>query len=160
VELTHRVEWWLYRGKRPNPIARVLNRAWAVLAAKGVGPDRLVQLEVTGTRTGKPVSLPVVVADYQGERHLVSMLGEDTNSVRNILAASGQAVLCHGRREPVRLVEVDVGERAPILRRYLERAPGARPHVPVDRRAPIEDYELIAGQFPVFRITTPEPSNG
>ena len=60
------------------------------------------------------------------------------------------------RRHPeaVRLDEVDAGARAPILRRYLAVAPGARPHIPVDRRAPLRDFERIAAQFPVFRVTT------
>jgi len=154
VALTHRVDRWLYRGKRPHGLARILNRAWAGLAAKGVGPRGLAQLEVTGRNTGKPVSFPVVVADYQGQRYLVSMLGEDTNWVRNVRAASGNAVLSHRGREPVRLEEVAPDERPAILRRYLECAPGGRPHFPVDRRAPIEKFETIAGRYPVFRVTT------
>ncbi|MGO9560974.1 MAG: nitroreductase/quinone reductase family protein [Acidimicrobiales bacterium] len=154
----HRIDRWLYRGGRPHLLARILNRAWSGLAASGVGPRGLVQLEVVGRKTGRPVSFPVVVADYQAERYLVSMLGEDTSWVRNVRAASGRAVLRHGRREPVQLQEVGPDERAPILRRYLECAPGGRPHFPVDRQAPIEEFEAIAGQFPVFRITVPESS--
>ena len=65
-------------------------------------------------------------------------------------------MLRRGRPEVVRLEEVELAARAPILRRYLAVAPGARPHIPVDRRAPLQDFELIAAQFPVFRITTPK----
>ena len=36
--------------------------------------------------------------------------------------------------------------------RYLELAPGARPHVPVDPGAPIEEFERVAPHYPVFRI--------
>ncbi|MCA2229938.1 hypothetical protein [Nonomuraea aurantiaca] len=32
-------------------------------------------------------------------------------------------------------------------------APGARPHIPVDRRAPLEEFERIASRIPVFHIT-------
>jgi hypothetical protein len=60
--------------------------------------------------------------------------------------------LRHGRRESVSLVEVDPALRAPILRRYLALAPGARPHIPVDRGAPLRDFEAIAADYPVFRI--------
>lgn len=109
-------------------------------------------MEVTGRRTGKTVSFPVVIADFRGERYLVSMLGEDTNWVRNVRAAGGRAVLRHGRREDVRLEEVAPGARAEILRRYLERAPGARAHIPVDQHAPIEEFERIAPQYPVFHV--------
>jgi hypothetical protein len=76
---------------------------------------------------------------------------------RNVRAAGGRAVLRHGRREAVRLEEVDPGARAPILRRYLALAPGARAHIPVDRRAPLEEFDRIAAQIPVFRITADQP---
>ena len=52
----------------------------------------------------------------------------------------------------VYLEEVEPGDRAPILRRYLEVAPGARPHLPVDRHAPLAEFERIADQYPVFWI--------
>jgi hypothetical protein len=66
-------------------------------------------------------------------------------------------VLRHGRREAVRLDEVEPGARAPILRRYLALAPGARAHIPVDRRAPLEEFDRVAAQIPVFRITPDRP---
>lgn len=116
-------------------------------------PDRAVTLEVVGRRTGRLVSLPLVAVRYDGERYLVAMLGANTGWVRNVRAAEGRAVLRHGRREPVRLVEVPAGARAPILRRYLAVAPGARAHLPVDRRAPLAEFERIAASIPVFRIT-------
>jgi hypothetical protein len=46
---------------------------------------------------------------------------------------------------------------ARLQNRALERAPGARPHIPIDRRAAPEAFERIAPGIPVFRITT-EPS--
>jgi hypothetical protein len=94
-----------------------------------------------------------MVADYQGERYLVAMLGEGTNWVSNVRAAAGRAVLRHGPREAVRLEEVDPRARAPILRRYLQVAPGARPHIPVDRRAPLAEFERIAALYPVFHVS-------
>ena len=155
MERTHSLDQWLYRGKRPNRLARLLNGAWAKLAAAGVGPAQLVMLEVAGRRTGKAISFPVVVADYRGERYLVSMLGEGTNWVRNVRAAHGRAVLRRGHREAIRLDEVDPGQRAPILRRYLECAPGARSHIPVGREAPLQEFERIAAQYPVFHVAVP-----
>lgn len=143
---------WLYRGGRPRGVARTLNAAQAWLAGTGVGPQRLVVLEVQGRTTGQTRSLPVVIADYRGERYLVSMLGEHTSWVRNVRAAGGRAALRHGRREAVRLEEVDVGARPPILRRYLECAPGARGHIPVDVKASLEEFERIADRYPVFRV--------
>ena len=71
-----------------------------------------------------------MIADYEGQRYLVSMLGPSANWVRNLEADGGKAELRHGRGETVRLVEVDPAQRAPILRRYLALAPGARPTSP------------------------------
>lgn len=144
----------LYRGGRPNRLARAMNRSWAVLHSSGL-VRCLVTLEVPGRRTGRIISCPLVVVDYQDERYLVAMLGQNANWVLNLRAAGGWAVLRHGRRVKVRLEEVEPGKRAPILRRYLAYAPGARPHVPVDRHAPLEDFERIAAQIPVFRVTAP-----
>jgi deazaflavin-dependent oxidoreductase (nitroreductase family) len=143
---------WMYRGGRPNAIARFLNRATVALVSAGLSPKLLVVLEVEGRRTGRPVSMPVVVADVRGERYLVSMLGEKSQWVRNVRAAGGRATIRHGRRAPVKLEEVAVEARAPILKRYLALAPGARAHIPVDQQAPLDEFERIAGDYPVFRI--------
>jgi deazaflavin-dependent oxidoreductase (nitroreductase family) len=143
----------MYPRGRPNRLARVLNRGWAIAHAAGLWPSRLVTLEVAGRRTGRPISFPLVMADYQGERYLVSMLGEGSNWVRNVRAARGRAVLRHGRREAVRLEEVDPGARAPILRRYYSLAPGPRAFISVDRHASLEEFEKVAPRIPVFRVT-------
>ena len=143
---------WLYRGGRPNRVARLADRFTAALSARGVGLDYLVTLEVPGRRSGRTVGLPIVVADVRGERYLVSMLGEGVNWVRNVRAAGGDATLRHGRREEVRLEEVTPERRAPVLKAYLGRAPNARVHIPVDKNAPLADFERVAGRFPVFRI--------
>jgi deazaflavin-dependent oxidoreductase (nitroreductase family) len=145
---------WLYREQRPNRIARMLNRAWAVLFSSGILPDYMVTLEVTGRKSGRTVSLPVAVAVVDGERYLVSMLGENVNWVQNVRAAGGRAVLRSGGREEVHLEEVPAEQRAPILKAYLQRAPGARPHVPVDKDAPLAEFEKVAAAFPVFRVVS------
>ena len=80
------------------------------------------------------------------------MLGEGVNWVSNVRAAGGHAVLRHGHRVAVRLQEVEPGGRAPILKRYLELAPGARAHIPVDPGAPVAAFERIASDYPVFRV--------
>ena len=142
----------LYQGGRPNALARLLNRCWAALHSRGIAPDYLVTLEVTGRQSGRTISLPLVMVVQEGERYLVSMLGADAAWVRNVKAAGGRAVLRHGRAEQVRLEELAIEKRAPVLKAYLQRAPGARPHIAVDRDAPIEKFEAIAAQTPVFRI--------
>jgi deazaflavin-dependent oxidoreductase (nitroreductase family) len=143
---------WFYRGGHPNRLASVLNRGTAALYALGLFPNYLVAMEVVGRRSGRAITLPMVMAIVDGQRYLVSMLGENVDWVRNVRAAGGRAVLRHGRREEVRLEEVSVEMRAPVLKAYLRRAPGARPHVAVDKDAPLAEFERIAAQIPVFRV--------
>ena len=142
----------LYAGRRPGRVARVLNRGQAALHSVGIWPKRLATLEVVGRRSGRRISLPVVIADHEGERYLVAMLGENASWVANVRAAGGHVALRHGKREALRLEEVAPADRAPILRRYLDVAAGARAHFPLDRHAPLEDFEAIASQYPVFRV--------
>jgi hypothetical protein len=89
-----------------------------------------------------------------GQRYLASMLGDNTQWVRNVRAAGGKAVLRSGRYEDVQIEELLVNQRAPLLKAYLHAAPGARPHVPVDMDAPIAEFEKIAADYPVFRVTS------
>ena len=50
------------------------------------------------------------------------------------------------------LAEVPTAERAAIIRRYLEKVPGGRPHIPVSLGAPLTDFEALAPRYPVFRV--------
>jgi len=145
---------WLYRGHRPNWIASILNRAWAAIFSSGVTPDYLATLEVTGRKSGRTISLPVVVTIFDGQRYLVSMLGNDAQWVQNVRAAGGRAVLRCGGSKEIQLEELPADQRAPILRAYLQRAPGARPHVPVNKDASLAEVQRIAAAFPVFQITS------
>ena len=129
-----------------------MNAFWARIYGLGLFPPLLASLEVAGRHSGVARSVPVVVARYEGERYLVSMLGERSEWVRNVRAAGGRATLRHGRSEDVQLVEVPVERRAPIIKEYVRVAPGARPHVPVSQDAPVSDFEPIAPLYPVFHI--------
>ena len=153
---THDYARWLYKGGRPNRFAKLANRISASASSAGLLRSRDVALEVRGRRSGKTISFPVVIADYDGGRYLVSMLGSEANWVRNLEADGGRAELCHRGRTAVHLAVVDPTERAPIFREYLRVAPGARPHIPVDRRAPLEAFARVADDYPVYRI---EPSS-
>lgn len=148
----------MYAGGYGNTTARRFARFWAIVLGTGLFPRRWVTLEVVGRRTGRITRFPLGMADWEGDWYLVSMLGDDCNWVRNVRAAGGLVTIRHGRARARHLVEVPAGERAPILRRYLQKVPGARPHVPVDRNAPLAEFEEIAADYPAFRVeaaTTP-----
>ena len=142
---------WQFRNGRPNWSARALSRVLGIVFAAGIGPNQAATIEVRGRKTGRKISFPIVVVPYEAGRYLVAMLGDKTNWVRN-LRADNHAVLQRGGRENVSLVEDFSSNRAAILRRYLEISPGARPFFPIDRRAPLGDFQAIVDDYPVFRV--------
>ncbi len=143
---------WMYRDGKPHTLAKALNWGWAIIHSWGILPNYFVTLEVVGRQSGKVISFPLVMVVVNGARYLVSMLGDEANWVKNVQAARGHATLRHGRIEHVVLEEVEVDRRAPILKAYLQRAPGARPHIPVSKDAPLAEFEKVAAQYPVFRV--------
>jgi deazaflavin-dependent oxidoreductase (nitroreductase family) len=145
---------WLYRGQRPNWISRILNRAWATVVSTGIASNDYVTMEVTGRKSGRIISFPLVMVIVDGQRYLVSMLGENAQWVLNVRAAGGKAVLRSGGREEIQLEEVPTDQRAPILKAYLQIATGAQPHVPVNKDAALAEFEKIAAAFPVFRLAS------
>ena len=147
---------WMYRGGQPNQFTKIINRGWAFIHSLGLFPNYMVTLEVVGRQSGKLISFPLAMTVMNGERYLVSMLGDNTNWVRNVRAAGGKATLRHGVREQVLLEEVQASQRAPILKMFLAHAPGARPHIPVSKDAPVSAFEAIAGKYPVFKVKTGE----
>ncbi len=156
--LYHRTRWFregnrlFYSSGRPNRAGRLFGDFWVAVDKRGVGPAWMVSLETVGPRTGRRSSIPLVLADWDGAQYAVSMLGERSPWVHNVRAAGGLAVLRHGAPRSVRLVEVPPGERAPILKAYLARAAGGRPHIPVDKDAPLAEFAAVAVDFPVFRV--------
>ena len=122
------------------------------LSRVGLTPPTVVSLETIGSRSGRRRAIPMVVAQDQGHEYLVSMLGGRSPWVHNVRASDGHAWLRRGRLRAVRLLEVSIPERAPIIGAYLQVAAGARPHIPVPTDAPLGEFEAVAGGHPVFRI--------
>jgi hypothetical protein len=90
-----------------------MNRYSAAVHALRVAPNYLVTLDVSGRRSDRTISLPLVMVVVEGERYLVSMLGAEVDWVRNVKAAGGNATLRHGRREEVHLEEVPANQHPP-----------------------------------------------
>lgn len=141
----------MYVGGKGNATARRFARTWGLVFRLGLFPRRWVTLEVRGRTTGQLRRYPLGMADWQGEWFLVSMLGE-CGWVRNVRAAQGQARLLRFRTRRCHLTEVPSAQKAPVLRRYVEKVPGGRPHIPVSRGNSLEDFAAIADNYPVFRV--------
>jgi deazaflavin-dependent oxidoreductase (nitroreductase family) len=141
-----------YRDWRPTRIGRWVNRLASWLTALGLSSKDAAVLEVRGRASGQRRSIPVVIATVEGRRYLVSMLGPESNWVKNVEAAHGDAVLRQEGRRPVHLVEVPATERAPILSEYVRVATSGRNHLPVAFGAPLSEFETIAERYPVYGI--------
>jgi hypothetical protein len=90
-------------------------------------------------------------------QYLVSVHGE-SDWVRNVRAADGQAVILSGSRKKVRLVEIPVEERAPVLLAYVSNGVFGRSAADiakqfgVESEPNIEQMATLADRHPVFRI--------
>jgi deazaflavin-dependent oxidoreductase (nitroreductase family) len=141
-----------YRGWRPTRLGLFVNRLNCWWSGLGLPPRFQATLDVRGRKSGRIRSSPVVIATVEGKEYLVSMLGPDSEWVKNVEAACGDAVLRRGRKRRVRLTIVSAEQRAPILREYVRLAPGGRIHFPVRVGSPQSEFEAIADRYPVYRI--------
>ncbi len=136
-----------YRDWRPTRLGRLVNGAWAWLSGLGLTPRVLLTLQVKGRRSCRLRTNVLVVARHDGQRYLVSMLGEGSDWVRNVRAAGGEAFVKRGRS-----TEVPVSERGQILKAYCHVATSGRHHFPVPHNAPVSEFDAVAERYPVFRI--------
>lgn len=110
-------------------------------------------MTVRGRRTGREYSTPFWVLERPDGRYWVAVFGE-TETVRNARAAGHITVSKGTSREDVRIVEVPVEDRLPILRDYmgLNRTRTARSFMGASRESPDERLAAIAPDHPVFRL--------
>jgi deazaflavin-dependent oxidoreductase (nitroreductase family) len=142
----------LYRNWRPTRLGMWINRLMGWWSGLGLPPKFQAVLEVQGRKSGRTRSTPVVIATVDGQRYLVSMLGTESEWVKNVEALDGEAVLRQGRRQRVHLVPVPAEQRAPILQEYVRIARSGRQHFPVAVNARLSDFEAVAARYPVYRI--------
>lgn len=142
----------MYAGGRGDAAARAFARLWGGVFALGLQPRRWVTLEVVGRRSGQVRRFPLGLARLDGRWYAVSMLGECAWT-RNVRAADEVTFLWRGRHQ-VRLVEVPVADRPPVLAAYLDQVPGGRPHLALPPGRPVADYAEIAARHPTFAVTS------
>jgi deazaflavin-dependent oxidoreductase (nitroreductase family) len=105
-------------------------------------------LSVRGRKSGEVRSTPISIATIDGSRYIVAAFSE-APWVHNVRAA-GSGTLGRGRNvEPVRLVELPVEERGPVLRAFLQQVRGG-----VRFFGSADPDVVVAGahRYPVFRL--------
>lgn len=138
--------------QRPGALIKLSNRLTGVFASMGLGPAKMFVLEARGRKSGQPRLAVVNWIGVDGQRYLVAPRG-NTEWVRNVRAAGGEGTIKRRGRQRVRLEDVPVEQRAPIIQAYLkENAMVTKAHFGIDPEAPIEEFQRIAADHPVFRI--------
>ena len=107
-------------------------------------------LSVRGRRSGELRSTPVSIATVDGTRYIVAAFS-DAAWVKNVRTARS-GTLARGRGiEEVRLIEVPVGERGPVLRAFLQQVRGG---VRFFGSADPDVVVAASDRYPVFRVET------
>jgi len=135
---------------RPPP--RWIVRLNVLLLRLGLQIGSQHLLSIPGRRSGKPRRTPVSIVRVDGRRYIVAAFA-DADWVKNTRAA-GAGVLARGRHgESVRLVELPVVERGPILREFLNQVPGGVRFFGLSSDP--QRIVALAARYPVFRIDDP-----
>lgn len=138
--------------KKPGTMVKVANSILGFFTSLGMAPAKVHRIEVRGRKSGQLRTAVVNVLNYNGDRYLVAPRG-NTEWVRNVEAANGDATLLRKDREKVHLEEVPVDQRAPIIKAYLaENATSTKQYFGVEPDDPIDKFEEIAPDHPAFKI--------
>jgi hypothetical protein len=140
----------------PGAVDRIFGQSLAFLVWIGLVRGHFYLLEVRGRKSGKSISLPVDPLDLDGRRYLVCARGE-SNWVRNARAA-GEVVLARAmRRQRYVVRELPPSLRPPVLKAYLDRfAREVQRFFPVPKGSPVEAFNGLAPQYPVFELQPPD----
>ena len=133
---------------KPPPMWMVRLNAAVLRRGLRIGTQQL--LTVRGRKSGEPRSTPVSLATVNGERYIVAAFA-NAAWVSNVRAAA-EATLSRGRSsELVRLREIPVPDREPMLRAFLQQVRGG---VRFFGGRTADEVVAEAKEYPVFRITT------
>lgn len=131
---------------KPPPLWMV--RLNVAMLRRGLKIGSQYLLSVRGRKSGAMRSTPVSIATIDASRYIVAAFSEAA-WVQNVRAA-GSGTLGRGRSvEQVRLVELPVTERGPVLRAFLRQVRGG---VGFFGSADPDVVVAAADRYPVFRL--------
>jgi deazaflavin-dependent oxidoreductase (nitroreductase family) len=131
---------------KPPPMWMVRLNVAMLRSGLKIGSQYL--LSVPGRKSGEVRSTPISIATFDRSRYIVAAF-EEAAWVHNVRAA-GSGTLGRGRNEEqVRLVELPVEERGPVLRAFLRQVRGG---VRFFGSADPDVVVAAADRYPVFRL--------
>lgn len=126
---------------------------WPVKRLLGLGVPLMNTwlLTVEGRKTGRNHTIPVTIAEHNGNRHLVATRGE-VNWVKNVRAA-GEVTLSRGRSYQVLPVtELEPEAAAPVLKKFAGDLPFIAHLLNTRKDAPISEFINTANRHAVFQL--------
>ena len=109
-------------------------------------------LTTVGRKTGTERSTPVLLIKDGGQRHLIAAYGV-VGWVHNARAA-GTVRISRGRRSTeMSIDELSPEQAAPILKKYVRKAPVVLPYFDAGRNSSLEAFAEETSRHPVFRLT-------
>lgn len=117
----------------------------------GVAPKIYYLLTVTGRRTGKPHSVPVVLVEEGKYRWLVAPYGV-VDWVKNARVSGMVNLSRRKRNENLSIQELPLEDAAPILKKYLEENPITKPYFDARVDSSLDDFVKEASSRPVFKL--------
>jgi deazaflavin-dependent oxidoreductase (nitroreductase family) len=143
-------------GRRAPKWLKPVNAVNRFLLRRGIGPPPQWLLTVVGRRSGKPRTTPVALLTFEGNAYLVAGF-DGSDWVKNARAA-GRGELRRGDQiQVVELVEVDVNQRPPILRRFATEIRGGRSFLTVTADSADDAYLAASPRHPIFRVGRTPP---
>ncbi len=116
----------------------------------GLTPKQAVLLEVPEQSSGDLTRVALEVISHEGRQYLLSPKGA-SGWVDDVRAADGEAVLRRRSSIPVKLIEISIEEREPIIAEYLSQT-DARQSFDLSPDPALEEIQAIAGDHPLFEV--------
>jgi deazaflavin-dependent oxidoreductase (nitroreductase family) len=137
--------------RRPPGWLKIANRLNIAMLQRGIGPANQRVLTIPGRTTGLPRTTPIAIVAFVGGLYIVAGY-PSSDWVKNARAA-GSGTLSRGSTSiAVKLVEIPVTDRGPILQEFLRTVRGGRSFLTVGSRATDAEIAAAANVHPIFRV--------
>lgn len=137
---------------KPTRTEQLFNKLIGRLADWGIGPKYMVVLEAVGRKSGKIYRTPVNLMEVDGLLYLVAPRGE-AQWVRNVRHAGTVTLKRGSKRTQYQITELPVGQKASLLKEYLERyASAVQQYFTVTAGSPAEEFIALEPQYPILRL--------